>query len=422
MKLLTFTSLYPNAIRPSHGVFVENRLIHLVRNGRITSRVLAPVPWFPSRHRRFGRYSEFARVPDREERHGIEVRHPRYLTIPGIGIYGAPLTMALAARRTIAKLIREGERFDAIDAHYFFPDGVAAILLGRWFDLPVVITARGSDITWFPTQALPRRMILWAARHAAGIVTVCRALKDELVRLGADGEKIVVLRNGVDAKRFAPIAMRLARERLQLPAEGKIIASVGALIPRKRHELVIDALALLPGVRLIIAGSGPLRSFLESHAARAGVADRISFLGQMAHDDLPAVYSAADASVLASENEGWANVLLESMACGTPVVATDAGGSSEVVAAPEAGLIVRERSGAAIAAALRNLLAASPDRAMTRGYAERFSWDETTRGQEQVFLGLAVSTKELQPSGTKQMNTLSDGDLRKASHSRPVDH
>ncbi len=388
MKLLTFTSLYPNAVNPSHGVFVENRLVHLVRNGRIASRVVAPVPWFPSRHRGFGRYAEFARVPDCEKRHGIEVFHPRYLTVPGIGAYGAPLTMALAARRTIAKLMRDGERFDAIDAHYFFPDGVAAILLGRWFDLPVVITARGSDITWFPTQALPRRMILWAAKHAAAIVTVCRALKDELVRLGSDEDKIVVLRNGVDARRFAPMAMQLAREKLQLPAEGKFIASVGALIPRKGHELVIEALASLPGVSLIIAGSGPRREFLESHAARVGVADRVRFLGQMAHDDLPAVYSAADVSVLASENEGWANVLLESMACGTPVVATDAGGSPEVVAAPEAGVIVGERSASAIAAALRGLLAALPDRAKTRAYAERFSWDETTRGQEQLFESL----------------------------------
>ena len=388
MKLLTFTSLYPNAVRPSHGVFVENRLVHLVRNGRIAARVVAPVPWFPSSHRSFGRYAEFARVPECEQRHGIEVCHPRYFTIPGLGAHGAPLTMALAARRTIAGLIRRGERFDAIDAHYFFPDGVAAILLGRWFDLPVVITARGSDITWFQTQALPRRMIVWAARHAAGIVTVCRALKDELVRLGADDEKIVVLRNGVDAKRFAPMPMKIARARLQLPADGKIIASVGALIPRKGHELVIDALASLPGVRLVIAGSGPLRSVLESHAARTGVADRVNFLGQMAHDDLPAVYSAADASVLASENEGWANVLLESMACGAPVVATDAGGSSEVVAAPEAGAIVRERSASAIAAALHDLLAALPDRALTRSYAERFSWDETTRGQEQLFESL----------------------------------
>ncbi len=385
MKLLTFTSLYPNAVRPSHGVFVENRLVHLVRNGRIASRVVAPVPWFPSRHQSFGRYSEFARVPDREERHGIEVRHPRYLTVPGIGAYGVPLTMALAARRTIASLIREGERFDAIDAHYFFPDGVAAIMLGRWFDLPVVITARGSDITWFPTQPLPRRMILWAARHAAGIVTVCRALKDELVRLGADGDKIVVLRNGVDARRFAPMPMALARERLQLPAEGKIIASVGALIPRKRHDLVIGALASLPGMRVIIAGSGPLRSVLESQAARAGIADRVSFLGQMAHDDLPAVYSAADASVLASENEGWANVLLESMACGTPVVAANIWGNPEVVQTAAAGVIYDPNTPDRIAAAVRRLFADLPDRAATRAYAEPFSWDETTAGQLRLF-------------------------------------
>ena len=138
----------------------------------------------------------------------------------------------------------------------------------------------------------------------------------------------------------------------------------------------------------MIAGDGPERGELEAHAARLGVSDRVHFLGQVRHDRLPDVYSAADALVLASSSEGWPNVLLESMACGTPVVSTDVGGASEMVCTPEAGTIIGERSSDAIAAALHTLLAAPGDRDATRRHAERFSWDETTRGQEQLFESL----------------------------------
>ena len=388
MKLLTFTSLYPNAIKPSHGVFVENRLRHLVEGGRVEARVIAPVPWFPWTHPRFGRYAEFARVPDRELRLGLDIHHPRYPMLPSIAMSTVPLTMALSAKKTIASLIASGFDFDAIDAHYFFPDGVAAILLGQWFDRPVVITARGSDINMLPQYALPRRMIRWAAREAAAIVTVSRALKDGIVELGIAEEKIVVLRNGVDLERFVPRPMHEARARLGLAPDGLVVASVGHLVELKGHHLAIEAVAAIPGATLIIAGGGPERTALETLARRLAVQERVRFLGQVPHDALPDVYGAANALVLASSLEGWANVLLEAMACGTPAVATDVGGSSEVVTAAAAGRLVCERNAPAITAALVELLADPPDRAATRLYAERFSWDETTRGQEQIFESL----------------------------------
>ena len=388
MKLLIFSSLYPNAEMPAHGVFVENRLRHLVAGGRVEARVVAPVPWFPSSSKRFGRFAAYARVPAREQRFGLDVTHPRFVTIPRIGMNVAPLTMALAARSAVARIRASGFDFDAIDAHYFYPDGVAAALLAKWFDRPLVITARGSDITQLPAFAGPRRMIRWAAREAAAIVTVCAALKTELAMLGADADKIAVLRNGVDLADFAPVDVAAARKRLSLPTQGRVIASVGHLIPRKGHELVVEALASLPDTTLLIAGSGPDGGPLAALAKRLGVDRRVRFLGQVPHDGLPLVYGASDALVLASSAEGWANVLLEAMACGTPVVATDVGGSREVVDAPEAGILLPRRDVPSIAVALKGLLAAPPDRAATRRYAEGFSWDETTRGQERLFASL----------------------------------
>ena len=122
------------------------------------------------------------------------------------------------------------------------------------------------------------------------------------------------------------------------------------------------------------------------------MAARVRFLGAVPHAELAALYGAADALVLASSREGWANVLLEAMACGTPVVATDIWGTPEVVADPAAGRLVPERTPAALAAAVAALLADPPARAATRRYAERFSWDATVEGQLALFAEVVAAS------------------------------
>ena len=383
MKILTFSTLFPNAQRPGHGIFVETRLRHLLASGQVEARVVAPVPWFPLHHPRFGDYASYARVPAREKRSGIEVAHPRYPVLPKVGMTLAPALLAAGARGTIARMLDQGYDFDLIDAHYFYPDGVAAAMLGKYFNKPVVITARGSDITLFPNFRLPRKMITWAASRAAGIITVCNALRDEVVALGVDPAKVVSLRNGVDLQLFQPVEREAVRARLGLTRF--TLLAVGHLVPVKAQELAVAAMAQLPDVQLLIAGNGPNRGMLEQMARSLGVADRVSLLGAVPQAQLRDYYGAADALVLPSEREGWANVLLEAMACGTPVIASRVWGTPEVVAAPEAGLLMAERSAAGVADAVRALRAAYPDRAATRRYAERFSWDETTAGQLKLF-------------------------------------
>lgn len=386
MKILTFTSLYPNTVKPNHGIFVETRLRHLVGSGAVESRVVAPVPWFPFAGKRFGAYGDFARVPAAETRFGLDVRHPRYAVIPKIGMNAAPMLMARAARGEIGRMIDMGYDFDLIDAHYFYPDGVAAVKLGQYFNKPVVITARGSDISLIPQFAGPRRMIQWAAANAAAMITVCDALKGELVELGADAAKVTPLRNGVDLQRFQPGDRAALRDELAI--EGFTLLSVGHLVELKGHDLVIGALALLPGVSLMIAGSGIERQRLEALALALGVRERVRFLGAVPQAELPRYYGAADALVLASSREGWANVLLESMACGTPVVATRVWGTPEVVASADAGVLMAERSRQGVADAVNALRLAYPAHAATRRYAEQFSWDATTEGQITLFGGL----------------------------------
>lgn len=383
MKILTFSTLFPNAAKPHHGIFTETTLRHQLATGEVQAKVVAPIPWFPFSHSAFGQYSGFAKAPKVETRVGVEVFHPRYMVLPKVGMYITPLTMAYSAKATIARMLDEGYDFDVIDAHYFYPDGVAAALLGKYFHKPVIISALGTDINLILQYPIARRMIRWAGEQSAAMITVCEALKTEMVKFGMDGSRITALRNGVDLELFSPVDREATREKLGM--KQFTLLSVGYLDPRKGHDYIICALTELTDVRLMIAGSGPDRKKLEALAERAGVADRVTFLGPLPQDRLREYYGAADALVLASSREGWANVLLESMACGTPVVASNVWGTPEVVCNAAAGVLMPSRSQRGVVDGVRQLRANYPDHAATRAYAEGFSWEPTTQGQIRLF-------------------------------------
>ena len=383
IKILTFSTLFPNNRQPVHGVFVRNRLKHLLSSGKVEAKVVAPVPWFPFQHPIFGQYAQFAGIHDFEERDGLDVWHPKYPIIPKIGSNLTPNSIYRAAKPVIGRIIDEGYDFDLLDAHYFFPDGVAAARLARYFNKPLTITARGTDLNLIPKDATPKEMIRKAAQQADGIISVCAALAEPLVDMGISRDKIRVLRNGVDLQGFTPQERQPAREKLGL--NGVTAVSVGGLIERKGHHIAIEAMADLPDMTLLIAGDGPERSALENLAREKGVSERVRFLGRVAHENLPEIYNAADMMLLCSSREGWANVLLESMACGTAVVATDIWGTGEVVTRPEAGILIPERTASSLVSGIEKLRANMPDRAATRTYAEGFSWDDTTQGQLDLF-------------------------------------
>jgi glycosyltransferase involved in cell wall biosynthesis len=383
MKILTFSTLFPNAAKPHHGIFTETTLRHQLATGEVEAKVVAPIPWFPFSHEVFGEYGVFARAPRTEIRAGVEVFHPRYLALPKINMYLAPFSIAQSARPVLGRLLDEGFDFDVIDAHYFFPDGVAAVLLGKYFHKPVVISALGSDVNLIMKNPVARQMMLWAGRESASMITVCQALKTRMVEFGMDGAGITPLRNGVDLELFKPVDRDKTRKEFGM--DGFTLLSVGHLHSLKGHHHIIAALADMPGVRLMVAGSGPDRNSLEAGAQAAGVADRVTFLGALPQDRLRDYYGAADALVLASSREGWANVLLEAMACGTPVVASQVGGTPEVVRSPAAGVLMPGASPENVVEGVRQLRASYPDRTATRAYAEAFGWGETTRGQIRLF-------------------------------------
>ncbi len=383
MRILTFSSLYPNSAQPGLGLFVEERLRQMLNTGAIEADVVAPVPWIPFRSSAFRRYAEAASVPKTEIRHGISVRHPRYPLIPLVGMSATPKLMAYAMKPTLQALISSGRDFDLIDAHFFYPDGAAAVLLARWFSKPVVITARGSDINVIAKHRSRGRTILRSALAADGIISVSAALRDEMERLGVPAAKIRVLRNGVDLNRFRPDGRNEARRDLGL--EGSTLLIVGHLRPTKGHERVLQAMTKLPDFNLLIVGDGPLRRSIEVMSQTLSIGDRVRFCGQMSQDELIRYYTAADALILASDREGMPNVVLEALACGTPVVATPVGGVPEVLTESVAGVVADDFSADALVVAVNRLFRQYPDRMATRKYAMNHSWKGTTEGQLDLF-------------------------------------
>ena len=238
----------------------------------VTATVVAPVPWFPSAARLFGDYGAYRPTPRLERRGGVEVRHPRYLMIPKVGMRIQPWTLAHAAEREIRRLARDGFDFDLIDAHYFYPDGVAAAILARrWASRSrhrprqrhqSHRSARG------PAPADPRRRARGGSRRRR-----LQALGQAMQQLGVAPDRIVVLRNGVDLELFRPVDRGEARRALGL-GDGKVLVSVGNLVPLKRHDLFIEAVAGSPGIEALIVGSD--RSGAACSSSSPGRAWRIA--------------------------------------------------------------------------------------------------------------------------------------------------
>jgi glycosyltransferase involved in cell wall biosynthesis len=376
LNVLSLSTLFPNSAQPAHGIFMSHRLKHLAAREDIALRVLAPVPWFPSANPMFGRYATYALAPREEETPAFPVLHPRYPVIPKVGMSLTPFAMALSLAPLLTRMRQEGFDFDIIDAYYIYPDGVAAALLGAWFDCPVTLTALGDDISLIPESGLARRQIQWAMKRADGLTAVCAALRDCMENLGVEPGRVQVGLHGVDLDLFRP-PVDLDGARKSLGIDGVTLLTAGSLIPRKGHHIAIGALPLLPGIRLMIAGTGPMEDELRHQAKAAGVADRVTFLGEVSQDYLSRVMGAVDALALCSDREGIANVVMESLACGTPVIGTSLWGTPEIITSPEVGVLLRDRSPQALADGVKQFLSGPRDRAAARRHAEQFTWAAT---------------------------------------------
>lgn len=343
MKILTFTSLFPSHERPNFGIFIYQRLAHVAERPGNAAEVVSPVPYFPS-WLDSADWSAYARTPHVERIHALRVNHPRYLMVPGVSMQAHGGLIFSGSLRT-ARALHRRFQFDCIDAHYIYPDCFAAILLGKALNLPVVVSARGTDINSFSQMPTIRPMIRWTLRRANKIIAVSQALKDSMIALGTPPSKIRVIPNGVDSDRFHPVEPALARQNLGLSPDAKIAVAVGSLTEGKNHPLLIEAFAALakdhPEYQLYIIGLGPLRERLLKMIDDYRLGRSAFVLGSRPNEELQAWFSAADVSCLISSREGWPNVVMESLACGTPVVATRVGGVPEILVNDELGIFVK---------------------------------------------------------------------------------
>ncbi len=375
INLLVITTLYPNRVQTRHGIFVETRLLKLLAaDSGIAATVIAPVPWFPLKWRKFGRYAEYAKVPAVEERNGITIHHPRYLVLPKIGMLLTPFFLARSIKKCVARLKRQQLDYQLIDAHYVYPDGVAVARLASYLAAPLFVTARGSDINLIAELPRPRRKILKAIDSIDAAIAVSDALKVRMIELGIPAEKVHVLKNGVDTDFFRLQDQQAMRARWKLKA--KTLLMVGNLVPEKRPLAMLEALSKIQDCDLLIAGNGPLKQSLVDASVKLGLQQRVTFLGNVDQTELVSLYNAVDGLVLPSAREGLPNVLLEAIACGCPVLAADVGGVKEIINSPNLGAIIKTDL-SDFDEKLAEFLVARWDRHAIRAIAEQWSWHET---------------------------------------------
>lgn len=398
MNILTFTSLWPNAEQPNFGIFVQHRVAAISKLDGVNMRVVAPVPYFPRSISRSlpravlnripAHWRLMAKLPEQEVIAGLETFHPRYLVTPKVGMRFYGDWMARGAWQTVLRLHRE-QPIDLIDAHYAYPDGCAATLLGRRLNVPVFITTRGTDINLFSRMPLIRPRIVKALNQAAGVIAVSHALKRRMIELGVAAEKIAVIPNGVDREVFHPRHRDEMRRKLGLNPEDRILLTVAALVPVKGVERLIQAIGSVikhnqPRIKLFVLGEGPERTALESRISNLKLQDHIFLLGAKPQSELADWYSAADLFCLASYDEGCPNVVLEALACGLPVVASDVGGIRQLLD-QQCGRVVVEPAAENLASEIRAALSMkwSPEK-IARLHGTR-SWTEVAQEVSQFF-------------------------------------
>lgn len=385
LRVLTLSTLFPDASRPTFGPFVERQVLSLSRRDGVEVEVVAPVG-LPPFGRFHPRYRALAALPVRENWEGVAVHRPRFLHMPGPAARGDP-GASVRTLRPYLETLRRRFAFDVIDAQFFWPDGPAAVALGRAFDVPVSIKARGADIHHWGAQRGIGARIVEAGRSADGLLAVSAALRDDMIAAGMPGDRIAVHRTGLDHAVFHPRGRAEARARLGVTDD--LVVSVGALIARKGQRIAIDALPALPGVTLVLIGRGEDEAALRSQAAALGVGERVRFTGPLPAAAIADWLRAADAMVLPTASEGLANAWVEALACGTPVVTCDVGGARELIDRPEAGRLV-PREAAYFADAIGQVLAAQYDPLKVAATVDRYGW-ETNAAELHMHLARMVA-------------------------------
>lgn len=402
-NIVVFSSLFPSAAQPAAGVFIQERMRHVAKS--LPVMVVAPRAWFPLQSLiRLFRPGFRPMSSPFEQIAGMDVYRPLVLSVPGVFKSLDGLFMALGAYPRMSRLKKDG-RLDVIDAHFAYPDGYAASLLGRWLDVPVTVTLRGTEARHAKDAKLSP-LVRRALDGAARVFAVADALKRVAVGIGVPQSKVLVVGNGVDTDVFRAVDKHSARAQLGLDEDATVLITVGGLVERKGFHRVMAAMPQLLQrypklVYLVVGGSSPEGNWeprLRALADELGLKDRVRFLGAMPANQLKTPLSASDLFVLSTRNEGWANVLLEAMACGLPIVTTDVGGNKEVVSGDAFGIVVPFDQAEKLTAAIHDALARTWDREAIVRYARAHSWDDRAKTLVEEFMGLRRAFERAHPA------------------------
>ena len=387
LAILSLSLVYPNPLEPGLGLFVRSRLQNMAALAGV--EVIAPVPVLD--------YSSPTRklwpngIPShRMDTNVVTVRHPRWIYPPG----GTPANVLCLFLRLIWPLarLRQTFRFQVIDAHFGYPEGVVAALLAGIFGCPFLVTLRGSEPI-FARYRYRRLCLKWALRRASAVITVSEALRDFAKELGAEPSRVKTIPNGIDESVFFPRQRVTCRLKYGIAPDTHAIVCAGELIEAKGHHLVIRVVNELTkggmNVELFIAGGvarggAPFDTEIRQLISELGMDTRIHLLGWVNQEDLAELMTAADVFCLASFTEGWPNVVNEALACGAPVVASNVGAVPHMIPTNEYGYVVPAKDPVALYDALKAVLLREWNRAEIAEWGRSRSWDQV--GREAVTL------------------------------------
>jgi glycosyltransferase involved in cell wall biosynthesis len=333
MRVLIITKIFPNSLEPLSSPF--NRLQYAALQQWCEVEILATIPWFPgvSACRRWSRAAKLVEVPKQESIDGLRVLHPRFAYVPKIG-HG--IAGPLYAASLVATALRYFGRIDVVLGSWAYPDGFAAVALAELLGVPSVVKLHGSDINVVARWGGPQRRLKWALPRADRIVAVSRSLAALATEMGVSPERIDLVPNGIDRGVFYPRDRAQARRDLQLRPDQRLLLYVGHLKENKGALDLIRAFAAMRpefhDVQLIMIGDGDETSACQRLALQAG--DRVRLVGPVPHEQIPIWLAACDVLALPSWNEGTPNVVLEALACGRCVVASNVGGIPDIVHGP----------------------------------------------------------------------------------------
>lgn len=397
MRIDVLTSLYPSPKAPFEGIFAARKWEGMAARGHEV-RIVAPLPWAPRALAIFmsPERARIATAPAVETRSGIEVVRPRFLHVPKAGAKNAERYASAGLKEILTRRIEgSGRVADACVLDYAWPAAAAAPRLAE-ARVPCVVNGRGSDVLQVRDVPELREPLAHGLRAASALTAVSQDLLDAMLELrGSAGDAPAVLTpNGVDSVHFCPGDRAEARAKVGESPEGKVILVVGHLIERKDPLLALRAFLALdrPDVRLVFVGRGPMEDALTKAIQASEATARVHLLGERPPEELVHWYRAADVMLLTSSREGRPNVVLEALSTGCAVLATDAGGTSEVIPDHDR-MLARTRLPEDIAAKLASLLDQPPAADTLRVSIEPLSWASSLEALESLLTDLVAGTR-----------------------------